>query len=129
MDAPLWIFAYGSLIWSPDSEPAKRGAACLAGYERRFCLYSISYRGTLEQPGLVLALDRLSGSECHGLALAARLGEEEAVLAALRARELARPACPDFNHAFEFEKVIHAVAKSAQEKRWIQLKDFQKPSD
>jgi cation transport protein ChaC len=63
---PVWIFAYGSLIWDPefffftDAE-----AALLRGYHRSFCLYSYDYRGSPAQPGLVLGLDR--GGSCWGL--------------------------------------------------------------
>jgi predicted dehydrogenase len=34
------------------------------------------------------------------------------------------PAYPDFNAAFEFEKVIHAVATAAREERRVRLADF-----
>ena len=37
--------------------------ALLRGYHRAFCLYSMRYRGTPEQPGLVLGLDR--GGACY----------------------------------------------------------------
>ena len=55
MTAPLWIFGYGSLIWDPGFAPAERMPARLAGWHRSFCMRSIHYRGTAEQPGLVLA--------------------------------------------------------------------------
>jgi cation transport protein ChaC len=85
---PLWIFGYGSLLWHPGFEPAERVRARLAGYHRSFCMLSIHHRGTVEKPGLVLALDAVGGSSCDGLALRVREGEEEAVLAYLREREL-----------------------------------------
>ena len=63
---PVWIFAYGSLMWDPRfdfdiAEPAK-----IFGYHRRFCVYSHIYRGTPENPGLVFGLDR--GGSCKGRA-------------------------------------------------------------
>lgn len=88
----LWIFAYGSLVWHAGFDPAERVPARLEGWQRRFCLCSEHYRGTAKRPGLVLALDHRTGALCVGLALKVRAGEEDAALAVLRARELARPA-------------------------------------
>jgi cation transport protein ChaC len=63
---PVWIFAYGSLMWNPDFDFAEARPSFLYGYHRSFCLYSRDYRGTPERPGLVLGLDR--GGSCHGIA-------------------------------------------------------------
>jgi len=63
---PVWLFAYGSLMWNPEFAFAEMRPALLRGYHRRFCLYSRDYRGTPEKPGLVLGLDR--GGSCHGIA-------------------------------------------------------------
>ena len=63
--APLWIFAYGSLMWNPEFEFAEARPGFLRGFHRSFCLYSRDYRGTPEQPGLVLGLDR--GGSCRGI--------------------------------------------------------------
>lgn len=62
---PVWIFAYGSLMWNPEMPFAERRPALLRGYHRSFCLYSRDYRGTPERPGLVLGLDR--GGACRGI--------------------------------------------------------------
>jgi cation transport protein ChaC len=62
---PVWIFAYGSLMWNPEFAYAEAQPGLLYGYHRRFCLYSRDYRGTPERPGLVLGLDR--GGSCHGI--------------------------------------------------------------
>lgn len=64
---PLWLFAYGSLMWRPACPDAERRPARLRGYHRRFCLWMRRYRGTPERPGLMLALDH--GGECKGLAM------------------------------------------------------------
>ena len=64
--APLWIFAYGSLMWNPEMQVAERLPARVHGWHRSFCLYSPEYRGTREKPGLVLGLDR--GGSCRGIA-------------------------------------------------------------
>jgi cation transport protein ChaC len=70
--APVWLFAYGSLMWNPEIAFAERRPALLRGWHRSFCLYSPEYRGTRERPGLVLGLDR--GGACRGIAY--RLAEE-----------------------------------------------------
>src|SRR5207237_9033643 len=64
--APVWLFAYGSLMWNPEMPFAERRPALLRGWHRSFCLYSRDYRGTPERPGLVLGLDR--GGSCRGIA-------------------------------------------------------------
>ena len=64
---PVWIFAYGSLLWEPEFRDAAAEPALLRGYHRSFCLYSYDYRGTPTQPGLTLGLDR--GGSCRGMAL------------------------------------------------------------
>ncbi|HJU16826.1 MAG TPA: gamma-glutamylcyclotransferase [Stellaceae bacterium] len=64
---PVWIFAYGSLMWNPEIACAEARPALLRGYHRSFCLYSYDYRGSRERPGLVLGLDR--GGACWGMAL------------------------------------------------------------
>jgi cation transport protein ChaC len=62
---PVWLFAYGSLMWNPEIAFAEARPAHLHGFHRSFCLYSRDYRGTPERPGLVLGLDR--GGSCHGI--------------------------------------------------------------
>lgn len=61
-----WVYAYGSLMWDPGFPVLEARPALLHGYHRRFCVYSYRYRGTPEQPGLVLGLDK--GGACRGLA-------------------------------------------------------------
>jgi cation transport protein ChaC len=82
----FWVFGYGSLMWNPGFAPAESRGATLRGYHRGFCVRSVVHRGTPEQPGLVLGLDR--GGACRGRALRVADGEGPAVLAYLRAREL-----------------------------------------
>lgn len=84
----LWVFGYGSLLWNPGFEPAQKARAVLKEYHRSFCMLSIHHRGTVENPGLVLALDAVSGGQCTGVAFQVRPEEEDIVLAALREREL-----------------------------------------
>ena len=82
----VWFFAYGSLMWNPEFEPSETREACLKGWHRRFCVSSIIYRGTPEQPGLSLGLDR--GGACRGLALRIAEADRDDVLACLAKREM-----------------------------------------
>jgi cation transport protein ChaC len=84
----MWVFGYGSLIWNPEFPVAERQVACLHGWHRSFCMRSIHHRGTPDAMGLVLALDRLAGACCHGVAFRVEPGAEEATLVLLREREL-----------------------------------------
>ncbi|WP_319824737.1 gamma-glutamylcyclotransferase [Thalassovita sp.] len=84
----MWVFGYGSLLWNPGFEVAESQLARLPDFHRSFCMRSIHHRGTEDQPGLVLALDKAEGACCHGLALAVHGHEEAEVLAYLREREL-----------------------------------------
>jgi cation transport protein ChaC len=62
----VWIFGYGSLMWNPAIHFAERQPALLRGWHRQFCLWVHLGRGSPENPGLMLALDR--GGACHGVA-------------------------------------------------------------
>ena len=84
--APLWIFAYGSLMWRPDFAYAERERATLPGHHRALCIWSQHYRGTAAVPGLVFGLDQ--GGSCTGVAYRIATDATEAVLAAVREREL-----------------------------------------
>lgn len=82
----FWIFGYGSLMWNPGFQFRERRHAVLPGFHRRFCIRSTIYRGTPEQPGLVLGVD--AGGECHGMAFLIDASRREEVLAYLYDREL-----------------------------------------
>lgn len=84
----LWVFGYGSLIWNPGFEVQERAIGTLPGYARSFCMRSIHHRGTVADPGLVLALDEVIGARCAGVGFAVVEGQEDEVLAVLREREL-----------------------------------------
>lgn len=88
MQTPLWVFGYGSLIWDPGFPVAERRLARLSGWHRSFCMRSIHHRGSVADPGLVLALDRAPDGACQGVAFRVDPGAEAETLAALRAREL-----------------------------------------
>jgi cation transport protein ChaC len=61
----LWIFAYGSLMWRPACEIDGQEAARLNGWHRKFCIRVSRWRGTPDNPGLMMALDR--GGSCRGV--------------------------------------------------------------
>lgn len=82
----IWVFGYGSLIWNPLFHYLERRTATLRGYHRRFCLWSMMGRGTPENPGLVLGLDR--GGSCRGVAYRVDAEHRDTVIAYLREREL-----------------------------------------
>src|SRR5215467_2615248 len=86
---PVWIFAYGSLMWDPEFPRAEAEPALLRGYHRSFCLYSYDYRGTPARPGLVLGLDR--GGACRGLALRLMPESLAAAIDRLWEREMTSP--------------------------------------
>jgi glutathione-specific gamma-glutamylcyclotransferase len=88
MFVPMWVFAYGSLIWNPGFPVAETCIARVQGWHRSFCMRSIHHRGTVATPGLVLALDEMAGARCDGLALRVAPGAEAVTLAMLREREL-----------------------------------------
>ncbi|CAN7293201.1 gamma-glutamylcyclotransferase [Pararhizobium sp. LjRoot235] len=83
---PIWVFAYGSLIWNPEFEPTARERATAYGWHRSFSLKIERWRATSEQPGLMMALER--GGRCDGVVL--RLSDERRRkdLHALVAREI-----------------------------------------
>lgn len=70
---PLWLFAYGSLLWRPEFDATEARRAVAYGWQRGFSMQILSHRGTPEQPGYMMCLD--PGGECEGLAL--RLREED----------------------------------------------------
>ena len=73
-------------MWDPGFGYLRAAPALLRGYHRAFCVYSVRYRGTPEQPGLVLGLDR--GGACRGMAFLVVEARVPAVLEQLWAREM-----------------------------------------
>ncbi|MCV6547355.1 MAG: gamma-glutamylcyclotransferase [Cohaesibacter sp.] len=81
----LWVFGYGSLMWNPGFEFLRSMPARLEGYHRSLCIYSHVYRGTPEQPGLVLGLS--SGGSAMGIAFEVAADQRDKVIDYLRERE------------------------------------------
>jgi len=84
----LWIFGYGSLMWDPGFSYKSRAPALVRGYHRAFCINSNRWRGTPEQPGLVLGLDR--GGACRGVAYLVDSADVASTISGLWAREMRR---------------------------------------
>ena len=82
----FWVFGYGSLMWNPGFDFVESAPARLHGYRRSLCVRSWVHRGTQDEPGLVLGLDR--GGSCLGMAFRTRGEAAEAVTDYLRRREL-----------------------------------------
>jgi glutathione-specific gamma-glutamylcyclotransferase len=98
----LWVFGYGSLMWNPGFAYAEKLPAVAHGVHRRLCVYSTRYRGTPEQPGLVVGL--MLGGSCPGMAF----------------RALARDAAATRDYLFKREqisKVYHEMMRP------VRLKD------
>lgn len=85
-EAPLWLFAYGSLIWKPDFEAIEQRRASAFGWHRSFCLQIRSWRGSPAQPGLMMALER--GGRCDGVAYRLRPHDRLAQIHRMLAREI-----------------------------------------
>jgi cation transport protein ChaC len=82
----FWIFGYGSLMWNPGFPYVAKKHAVLHGFHRRFCIRSTIYRGTPEQPGLVLGVD--AGGECNGMVFLVAPEMRDEVIMYLYAREM-----------------------------------------
>ena len=65
-DGPIWIFAYGSLIWNPDFDFVEQRVCKAHGWRRSFSLVIARWRASPDLPGLMMALDY--GGSCQGVA-------------------------------------------------------------
>lgn len=82
----LWVFAYGSLIWKPAFESVEQQRASAHGWHRSFCLDLVRWRGSAEQPGLMMALER--GGRCDGVIYRLPDGDKAAHIERLLRREI-----------------------------------------
>ena len=86
----LWIFGYGSLMWSPGFGYKEKRLARVHGFHRALCILSTRYRGTRRKPGLVVGLCR--GGSCWGMAYRVEAGRVRRTLLRLWHREMMRRA-------------------------------------
>lgn len=84
----LWLFAYGSLIWKPEVAHSALRRATARGWHRAFSMKIQRYRGTPEQPGYMMCLDR--GGICQGVVLQLLEGDLEGQIEKLLRREVSR---------------------------------------
>ena len=84
----LWVFGYGSLMWSPCFDYRQKSLGRAHGYHRALCILSTRYRGTRSKPGLVMGLCR--GGSCWGVAYRIHAPSLRRALARLWYREMPR---------------------------------------
>lgn len=82
----VWVFGYGSLMWNPAFLHVESVQGRVHGWSRKFCLWLHMARGSPDQPGLMLALDR--GGACHGMAFRIAAPEVRHELGLLWRREM-----------------------------------------
>src|SRR3954470_3389265 len=84
----LWVFGYGSLLWSPRVPYKEKRVGRVHGFHRALCILSTRYRGTHRRPGLVMGLCR--GGSCWGMAFRVQASRVRWTLARLWEREMPR---------------------------------------
>ena len=84
----MWVFGYGSLMWSPCFPYRASRLARVHGYHRALCILSTRYRGTRLKPGLVMGLCR--GGSCWGMAFRIAAPDVRRTLRRLWRREMPR---------------------------------------
>jgi cation transport protein ChaC len=84
----LWVFGYGSLMWSPCFDYREKSPARIHGYHRALCILSTRYRGTHRRPGLVMGLCR--GGSCWGMVFRIAASQVHRTLRRLWNREMPR---------------------------------------
>lgn len=85
-DGDLLVFAYGSLLWNPAFEADREEPAIALGWHRAFRMRQIAWRGSPENPGLMMVLDR--GGSCSGIAVSVSRERRRDAVRALIRREM-----------------------------------------
>lgn len=108
-NSDVWLFAYGSLVWNPIINFKDRRVGTVYGWHRRFCLWTPVGRGTPDNPGLVLGLDR--GGSCRGVVYRVAAVDVATELLLLWQREMiAGTYVPRWVKVFNGEQVVEAIA-------------------
>jgi glutathione-specific gamma-glutamylcyclotransferase len=84
---PVWIFAYGSLLWRPDFPFVEALPGHIRGWSRRFWQGSPDHRGVPGAPGRVVTLTPTADALCWGLAYRLEEATRELTLQRLDLRE------------------------------------------
>jgi cation transport protein ChaC len=84
---PVWLFAYGSLLWRPGFEPSARVLGYVRGWSRRFWQGSTDHRGVPGAPGRVVTLAEGATEVCWGVAYLLDEAAQELILSELDRRE------------------------------------------
>lgn len=87
-EGDLWVFGYGSLMWSPGFSYKQKALGRVYGYHRALCILSTRYRGTKRKPGLVMGLCR--GGSCWGMVFRVHARRVQHALQRLWLREMPR---------------------------------------
>jgi glutathione-specific gamma-glutamylcyclotransferase len=79
-DEDVWLFGYGSLMWNPAMHFTELRGGRVLGWHREYCLWLEGGRGSPENPGLMLGLDRGGAAAGALFRVPARLAREELLL-------------------------------------------------
>ena len=88
---PLRVFAYGSLIWNPEYQVDRVVHGTAYGWHRSFCMRIERFRGTRDQPGLMMGLER--GGSCRGIIQEILTRNPSKILNVLVRREMITKPC------------------------------------
>ena len=100
----MYVFGYGSLIWDPGFKFEASELAEIKGYKRSFSMWSIHHRGTVDRPGLVLALEKSPNQKCKGVAFQVSPKHSSQVLYYIRDRELVSSAYEEIEVEIELAR-------------------------
>ncbi|RQM50993.1 gamma-glutamylcyclotransferase [Paraburkholderia bannensis] len=112
---PVWLFAYGSLLWNPLLDFVRGERGMLHGWHRSFCIRLVIGRGTAEVPGRMLALE--AGGVTSGVAYQLRQDCIYEDLSVIWAREMIGGVYRPTWTRVELENgdIVHAIAFVANE--------------